>query len=225
MPICNWILDLLLVFGLATGFYYGWKRGFLKIVLKTFAGLFSAVLAMSLFEKVGAALKEKYVFSFVYDKITAALGEVGLNADAAEMAEAVPDGLRKAAGLVGIDLVSIAENAIKNGQDGLAQFAENASHSISQLIASAAGFVIVFVVSFFVLRILANPISAIIMKLPLLGRINRFLGLVFGGFTALIIAWLLIKLIGFLDESLALSFVEVKDAWASGAFYRFSIFS
>ena len=70
MPFLNWILDLVIVLCLAAGFYYGWKRGFLKIVLKTFAGLFSAIFALTLFDKLGTVLKEKYVYSFVHTKIS-----------------------------------------------------------------------------------------------------------------------------------------------------------
>lgn len=225
MPFCNWILDIFVVLFLALGFYVGWKRGFLKIVLKTFAGLFSAVIAMSFFDNLGSVLKEKYVFTFVHNKISAAIGELGAGVDAAAMADAVPSALQKAASLVGIDLVGIAESAVQSGKDSLAEFVENASHSISQLISSAAAFVILFLLSFFVLRVLSTPINAIVMKIPLLGHVNRFLGLLFGALTALILAWLFIKLVGFLDETFELTFIEVKDAWASGAFYRFSFLS
>ena len=223
MPFANWILDIIIVLCLAAGFYYGWKRGFLKIVLKTFAGLFSAIFALTLFDKLGSVLKEKYVFSFVHTKISEALAEISAGADAAAMAEAVPSGLQGVASLVGIDLNAAAESAIRSGQDALAEFATDASHSIAQFISSVAGFVILFVVAYFVLRVLSTPISAVVMKLPLLGHVNRLLGSFFGALAALILACLFVKLVGFLDVSLDLSFIEVEDAWAAGAFYRFSL--
>ncbi len=223
MPFGNWILDILIVLGLATGFYFGWKRGFLKIVLKTFAALFSAVFALTLFDKLGSFLKERYVYSFVHTKISEALVEIGAEADAAAMADSVPSGLQGVASLVGIDLTAAAEGAIRSGQDALAQFATDASHSIAQFISSVAGFVLLFVAAYFVLRVLSTPISAIVMKLPLLGHINRFLGSFFGALAALILAWLFVKIVGFLDVSLDLSFLEVEEAWAAGAFYRFSL--
>ena len=225
MPFCNWILDILLIAFLAWGFYYGWKRGFLRIVLKSFSSLFAAVIAMSLFDKLGAFLKEKFVYTFVHNKVMASISELGSGFAADDIVDAVPSGFQKAASLVGIDLTSMAENAVQTGEDALMSFGEAASHSIAQLISSAAGFVILFLVSFFVLRFLANPINAIVMHLPILGRLNKYLGLVFGAFTTLIFAWLFIKLLGFLDETFILDFIEVKDAWAAGAFYNYSILS
>ena len=223
MPFGNWILDLVIVLCLAAGFYYGWKRGFLKIVLKTFAGLFSAIFALMLFDKLGSVLKEKYVFSFVHTKVSEALAGIGAGADAATMAEAVPSGLRGAASLVGIDLAAAAESAIQSGRDALAEFAIDASHSIAQFISSVAGFVILFVAAYIVLRVLSTPISAIVMKLPLLGHVNRALGSFFGALAALILTWIFVKLVGFIDVSLDLSFIEVEEAWAAGAFYRFTL--
>ena len=225
MPFCNWILDILLVAALAFGFYYGWKRGFLRIVLKTFASLFAAVIAMSYFSALGVFLRDKFVYTFVHNKVMEKVAGLGIGSAADDIVGAVPEGFRRVAELVGIDLTSMAESAVQSSEDALMSFAESASFSLAQLISSATAFVLVFLVSFFVLRFLATPINAIVMRLPLLGQINRYLGLVFGALTTMIIAWLVIKLLGFLDETFALSFIEVKDAWASGAFYRYSLLS
>ena len=107
----NLILDALLVIFLALGFWYGWQRGFLRIVLKTFAGLFSAVIAMTFFDDLGATLKEKYVFDFVKGKVSGSLAELGAGVDADTIVDKVPEGLQNAASIVGIDLAAMAENA------------------------------------------------------------------------------------------------------------------
>ena len=225
MPIGNWLLDIFIVLFLAAGFYFGWKRGFIRIALKSFAGLFSAVFALSLFDSFGVLLKNKYVFSFVHTSISKALDGTVVGEDAATLAEAVPEGLQKIASLVGIDLVSVAEGAIGSGQDAVAEFATGASHAIAQFISSVAAFLILFLLSSFVLRVLSAPISAVIMKIPLLGHVNRLLGLLFGALAALILAWLFVKLVGFFDVTFDLSFVEVEKGWAAGPFYRFSLLS
>ena len=66
MTIGNLLLDLVVISAIAAGFYIGWRRGFICVVLKTFASLFSAVLALCFFEKLAAVLKEKYVHTFVH---------------------------------------------------------------------------------------------------------------------------------------------------------------
>ena len=225
MVIGNIILDLVLVLLIAFGFYFGWKRGFLRIVLKTFAGLFSAVIAASFFGSLAAVLKEKYVYTFVHGKLTEALGDLTSGASAESIAEAIPSGLRDTAALVGIDLGAMAETATKEGQNAILTFVEDASHSVSQMIASAAAFILIFLGAFLVLRVLSTPINAIVMRIPVLGHINRFLGLLFGAATALILSWLFVLLVGFLDGALSLSFLEVNDSWIGGLFYRFSLFS
>ena len=94
-----------------------------------------------------------------------------------------------------------------------------------KMIASAAAFILIFLGAFLVLRVLSTPINAIVMRIPVLGHINRFLGLLFGAATALIFSWLFVLLVGFLDGALSLSFLEVNDSWIGGLFYRFSLFS
>lgn len=225
MLIGNILLDLILLALVILGFYLGWKRGFLATVLKTFAGLFSAVIAMTCFGTLAPVIKERYVYGFVHQKIGEALEGLGANSAPDTLTDAIPSGLRDTAALVGIDLNSIAESAVREGQNAVQQFAESATDSIAQLIASAAAFVILFLVSLFVLRVLSTPISAIVMRIPVVGQINRFLGLLFGGAAALILAWIAVLLVAFLDGSLSLEFIEVPDAWLAGVFYRFSIFS
>ena len=65
MLIGNMLLDLIVALTIASGFYIGWRRGFISVVLKNFAGLFAAVLSFSFFEGLAAVLKEKYVLSSV----------------------------------------------------------------------------------------------------------------------------------------------------------------
>ena len=221
----NIVLDLLLVILLAIGVYYGWHRGFLRIVMKTFAGLFSAVFAMSTFEQLAAVLKENYVFPFIRAKMDNALQGMDASQSAQTLTDAVPPALQNAAKTVGIDLYGIAENAVKSGQDAVTEFAESASHSVAQMLSSAVAFALLFLAAFFVLRVLSVPISAIVMRVPIIGQINRALGLLFGTLTALVLAFIFSKLMGFLDETLNIAFIEVKDAWISGFLYRYSIFS
>ena len=225
MLIGNILLDLVVLLALATGFYIGWRRGFISVVLKSFASLFSAVLAFNFFEKFASVLKEKYVYSFVSNGLHNALSNLTDGATAKGLTDAVPDTLTKIASVVGIDLEGMADKAIESGKNAVESFVEAASNSISQLLSSIAAFLLLFFMFLFVLRVLSIPLSAIIMKIPVIGTINRSLGLLFGALATLIIAWVVIQLIGFLDESIGLGFIEVKDCLFSGMFYRFHIFS
>lgn len=219
----NIVLDLLVACLLVYGVYYGWHRGAFHILLKTFSGLFSALIPMFFFKDLGAVLKEKYIYTFVSGKIEEAMQTPGL--DAASMAEAVPGSLKNIAGIFGIDLSAMAENAAEKGSAAISEFSAKATDAISQMISSIAAYVILFVLSLIVLKLLATPLNALLMKIPVVGHINRFAGLLFGLLVALIFSYLGIKLLGFLDETLSLAFIEVEDAWLSGALYRYSFFS
>ena len=221
----NVVLDLLLLCVLVYGVYYGWRRGAFHILLKTFSGLFSALIPMLFFRSLGAVLKERYIYTFVSGKIEAAMQSLGLDADAATMAEAVPNSLKNAAGIFGIDLGAMAENAAAGTTDAVAEFTAKASDAISQMIASVAAYVMLFILSLIILKLLATPLNILLMKIPVVGHINRFAGLLFGALVALILSFLGVKLLGFLDETLSLAFIEVRDAWFSGALYRYSLFS
>ena len=221
----NILLDLIVALTIASGFYIGWRRGFICVVLKSFAGLFSAVLAFRFFEGLAVVLKEKYVFAFLKDGLNEALSGLSDGVNAEGMAEAVPDSLEKVASLVGIDLIGMAEKAVEGGKNAVESFVTAAANSISQLLSSIVSFLILFALFMFVLRVLSVPLSAIIMKTPLIGTVNRALGLLFGALATLILAWVAVQIIGFLDETIGLGFVEVKNCTFSGMFYRFRIFS
>lgn len=225
MLIGNMLLDLIVALTVASGFYIGWRRGFISVVLKNFAGLFAAVLSFSFFEGLAAVLKEKYVLSSVKAGLSEALSGLSDGASADKMAEAVPDSLARIASLVGIDLVGMAEKAAESGKNAIESFVSSAANSISQLLSSIVSFLILFALFMLVLRVLSVPLSAIIMKTPLIGTINRALGLLFGALATLILAWVAVQIIGFLDETIGLGFVEVKNCTFSGMFYRFRIFS
>ena len=221
----NILLDLFVFLLIATGLYIGWQRGFICVVLKTFAGLFSAVFAFRFFEGFAATLKEKYVHAFIQNGLTNALSGLSDGATAEGLLDGVPEALKKLASIVGIDLAGMAEKAVESGKNAVQGFVAAASDSISQLLSSVVAFLVLFALCLFVLRVLSIPLSKIIMRIPIIGTANRALGLLSGAFATMIIAWIFVQLFGFLDESIGLGFVEVKDCIFSGIFYRFHIFS
>ena len=225
MVVANLILDIILVVALALLAIVGWKRGFIGGVLKTFAGLFSVMLSFWFFEAFALVLKEKYVLGFVKEKVTLALTELTAGYTPETMTDSVPEALRNAAAFVGIDLMAMAESAIAKGQDVLTQFAETASQAISQFLSSVVAFVLLFLIFYFVLRVLSGPLNALIMKLPVIGKVNQVLGSMFGLLAAILLCWIFVQLVGFLDVTMRLGFIEVPDAWIGGIFYRFHIFS
>ena len=133
--------------------------------------------------------------------------------------------MQSAASLVGIDLLAMAEGAAASGQQAIANFAVSASGAIAQLLASIAAFVLLFAVLFFVIRILATPIDMLINKIPVVNTVNSALGLAFGLIATILLTWVGVQLVGFLDVTMKFGFIEVEKSWIAGLFYRVSIFS
>ena len=225
MTIANLFLDLLVLSAIALGLYIGWSQGFIRIVLKTFASLFAAVLAALFFGKLATVLKDKYVFSFVKGELTEAIGDTALGVTAEELTEAVPATFAKIASIVDLDIAGMAEKAVESGRNVVEGFVNAASNSIAQMLSSIVSFLMIFAASVFVLKVLSIPLSAVIMKIPVIGTANRTLGLLSGAFATLTLVWAFILVFGFLDESMGFGFIEVKECWISGLFYRFHIFS
>lgn len=225
MVIGNIVLDLLVLAILGIAGVYWWKRGFIRGVLKTFAGLFSAVLSMLFFDNLAVVLKDKYVYDFVFEKVEMALAQLTAGVTPEAMTEAIPSGLKNIASIVGIDLHSMAEGAAVSGQEAIANFTVSASGAIAQLLASIAAFLLLFAGIFFVIRVLSTPIDFLISKIPVVNTVNSVLGLAFGIVATVLLLWLAIQLLGFFDATMKFGFIEVERAWISGLLYRFSIFS
>lgn len=225
MIVGNIVLDLLVLAGLTFAGIYWWRRGFFRGVLKTFAGLFSAILSMLFFDKLGAVLKEKYVYAFVFERIDAAMATLTAGVTPEAMADAIPSGLQGAASLVGIDLLALAEGAAADGQLAIASFTATAAGAISQFLSALAAFVLLLVGIFFMIRVLTVPLDFLLSKIPVVNKINSILGMSFGLIGALLLTWVVVQLVGFLDVTMGFRFIEIEKAWISGLFYRVSVFS
>ncbi len=220
MNIANLILDLVVVAVVVIGLISGWRRGFIRIVLKTFAGLFSVIISLNFFEELGAVLKEKYVLPYISDKIAEAV-ESGAGGGAAQLVDSVPAEWQNVANLVGIDLNSMAQNAANSGQNAMQQFVSSASESVAQFVSMVAAFVLLAFVSYFVLRILAVVLSKIIGGIPVISTVNKVLGLIFGLIVSAMLCWIFVQLVGFLADSMNLTFLEMNSTLISKLLYNF----
>ncbi len=219
----NVILDVFLVALLAIGIWQGWRRGFVLIVLKTFSGLFSLVIAFLFFKDFSVGINEKYVFPFINGKIDEAVMNAAANGagTAEELAGAIPSGLQAVASVVGIDLNTAAENAVDKGINAAEEFVRSASVSVSQFVSMVAAFAILAVLSRIFLRVFAVLLDELLVKIPVVNTVNSVLGLIFGLLTSLILAWIFVQLLAFLAETLDFSFLTMDQTMIAGIFYRF----
>ncbi len=208
----NWIIDIALVTILLIGLVMGYQRGFVKTVakpVKLVAVWICSFKTCSFFARI-------FVAPLVQPTVTARLSQYlqenceGLNS--ANVTEKLPTLLKMAAGLFDIDISEIAGS----GTTLTEKLAETFTEPLVSIFSVAITFVLlllIYSVLFTVLLWLLN----LIFHLHPFAWLNRSLGVIFGIAFALIVAWLLSMILGYV-----LSFPIFSSlGFEGGAIYRF----
>ncbi len=217
----NLILDLALVLLMVVSLSSGWKRGLIGMVLKGGATLLSVVITLGFYRPLGAMLKERFLYSAVHTAIGDALRNlVGPFPTAEELVSSVPENLRRAAGLFGLDLHGMASSAVESGGNAIDSFTVGAADAISGFLGSVIAFLALVIVTYILLRLFSKPLSKLVMKLPLVGTINRALGLVLAFLVTFFLSWVLVQLLMLLDSTADLSFIEIETTWIAKLYHH-----
>ncbi len=217
----NLIFDLALVLILVFGLSSGWKRGLVGMVLKGGATVLSALITFGFYRTLGAFVKDRFLYSSVHTAIDGAIRDlVGPFPTADELVASVPENLRRAAGLFDVDLYGMASSAVEDGGNAIESFTAGAAGAISGFLGSAIAFITLFIASYILLRFFSKPLSKIVMKLPLIGTLNRVLGLVLALVIALFISWVLVQLVALLDSAAGFDFIEIEASWIARIYHH-----
>ena len=192
MGTAAWIATIIVILILLFCFFYGFKRGFLKIVLTTLALVVTivaaGVLAPHLSKWLGTTFIgtgiEKSINSYMDKKIDSSTEELVNKTKEAQ--EAVIDAL---------PLPKFLKNDIskKNEESeykllDVTTFKEYVSTRLSNIILQALSYIILLVVIYAVLRIVLRIIG-VIGRIPIIGGINRLLGGILCLIEGLLILW------------------------------------
>ena len=193
------ILDVRVCAVAVWGLISGLRHGFIWICFRKFRKITAAVLSVFLAKPLG------YFFTrlFVSDTLTklimswANIQDVEA-ATPEEMLEQLPALIRFFAEHFGIDVNALAEEAYASGEGMYYHFISATSLPIARGIGVFLAWVLVFLVSLVLLRILLS-IGTTVTELPVIKQVNSLLGgcvsLVFYG----AILWVAVKLIGWLS--------------------------
>lgn len=205
----NLIVDLIIIAIIVAGAIIGAKRGFIKSVLKTCAGIISLIIAYAFNKPLSAFLSEKYFSEPIQDKISAALdAHLGGALDAVTpdaLVSAIPEALKNILNLVGYDIEKIASDAITAGSDSITRFCDSSASLIANTLATIISFTALLIGSFILLRILALLLDSIFRHIPGIKQLNSTLGLLFGLICTLINVWLFSSCAVYLLEAIRLS--------------------
>lgn len=207
------IVDIVLLSVLLLGFFLGYKRGFVKTVAKPVKLV--AVWACSI--KFCSAFADRLIApliqSTVTEKLSLFLKEKCGDLTASNVSEELPTILKIAAGIFNINVNEIAAGAGDSLTDRLAE-------TFTQPLVSLVSVVISFVLLLLICSVLFSLLLWIlngVFRTHTLSWLNRLLGVLFGAALALIVAWCLSMLFGYILGFKVFSSLNFEG----GAIYRF----
>lgn len=198
------ILDLVVLALIVLGVVMGIKRGFVRTAIELIGYVLVLVIATTVAVPVSEAVYDGVFRDTVEQSVSTAIsesatGSVEPSIDA--VFENIPDGIRNL-----LDYYTITPDSIK---DTLDTHVDDTSGAIAVHIADALAppiqslirlvFVaLLFIVGIFAVRLLAKLCNSVAEALPLVGRLNSFLGGFAGGLKGLAIAFFVANLISLL---------------------------
>lgn len=184
------ILDLIIVVILAIPIIQGFRRGFVKMLLRVGKFLISCVLACLFCKKLGVWLRDRWIYRFVHEKISdliSAKAEEG--ATLTHIAESLPEGLEETLSTFGVDVNSVAAEVSESGANAVAEFTDRLAGYVSNIASVVLGFAILFVLFLIVTVIVGRLLNAIVTRLPIIKTLNTWLGGALGVLLGFCYAW------------------------------------
>ncbi len=174
----HFILDLVLLLVGASIVIACYKKGFFKSVIQFFKTILAFLTAYFLGGSVARWICEKWISGAVRDRIYPKISEIYQNtADsfgADQVLSAVPDFLVS-------DTLKEQLSAVEgNGEEMVSSMTDIISDPVASVISNAIGYIGVFLLSLVALWLIAMLLDGLIDKLPLIGTLNRVLGLLLG---------------------------------------------
>ena len=193
------IIDLIIILAAVAAIYLGISRGFIRSVMH-FASLILALVAVFLFTSpVAAWLNNSFIESGVSDIIEDSLSGIvsaGENSlDISKIFSDRPEPLNEIAAKFGCDLDELEayyNNFLSSGteSEALGDLSGKIAAPTSQAISNVLAAIIVFIAAMLILRLITFILD-MVFRLPVLDKLNKFLGLLFGIGSAVITSWVI----------------------------------
>lgn len=231
----HWIFDILLVFIFALIVFIDSKRGFVKAAWGFVRAAASVILSLMFGGALGGLFYRIFMLDAVTNTVYSTLEPtIGLTGGSYDIS-AVFEGNEQFSALLarfGVTAESLQDKfgSITNAtQDTVREMAENIAAPIAETLSTVLGFVVIFVISMIALFVVGKVVD-LLAKLPVIKKLNSFLGAVFGAASGFIYVWIVCLVFSMLIEyrvagqttdSLVLM---VKDSYIFNFFCSFSPF-
>ena len=212
----NIIIDIILVGILIAGAAIGIVKGFVKVVSKPLKPILALVIAFSLASPVATGIVEPIINEPVANQISGFLYENCSQITPDNLQESLPTLVRFAATLAGIDVDSLI------GEDGdiIAVLVENLVTPIVHIVAVAASFVLVYILSRLLLWLLFMLIDAV-FNAGVFKAFNKILGFLTCFLLAIFAAWSFVSVFEYVIHFPALAETQAVTEFSGGFVYNF----
>lgn len=186
------IFDFVLLAIMLVGIILGYKKGFFGSITKPIKLIASfsitVVVAAPLINAWTRPLFVEKIRAWIYDSLIQSMPEVS-----GETVDSIPTVLKVFANLFNVDLSGIDPSA--GTEFIINEIAEKMALPIGNLIAVVVTYLVLFVIILLILKILIALLDVIFTK-GLLGKVNKFLGMVLGMVVTTVVCCILASIVG-----------------------------
>ncbi len=193
----GYILDLAVILLFVLAIFIGYRRGFMKSILKLAGCLLSLVIAASLSGVIAGGLYSSVVGPKVEEQIVANIPSADLStveSGLQQVLDQLPDVVTNTLGSYGVgsasEIVSSLEGSLSGDPAAIAAvISDKVVRPVAVLLIQMVTFFILFIILLIVTSILASLLSKV-FNLPLLRQVNGVLGAVLGAVEGVL--WVLV---------------------------------
>ncbi len=215
----NVLIDILLVGIVFAGLVIGIKKGFIATVEKPVRFFVALFAAFSLASVVGAYIVEPIIAPAITNKLSSTLIEKCSDITAETANQDLPTLVKFAAGMYGISIKDTITAA--DGVNVIQSVASEVASPVVKVVAVIAGFAIVY----YLVKALTKPVMKFVDKLlkkkGAIGYTNKFIGSIFTGVLAFMVAWLFTASLGFFLNIPLIADTQAVRNFTGGRVYCF----
>lgn len=224
------IIDIIILIIFALEIYRGWKKGALYslgviallVVAFILAGVFSEPLSQRLYnvaEEKGSVQKleaelNRDVTSGI--SVEQSLDKIGIPSSYQDILKRDETIMQK--------IEAFARDAGQEGQKQIQAAAKDLARNLISLAARIVSFVLILFVSFYLMRLVLSLISKGLNKIPILGSVNRGLGMVVGFMVALVLCGTLLSLLPGAGKTFPEVYKQLEQSRLANVIHESSIY-
>ena len=198
----GFIIDIILVVAAFFIIRAGWKNGVIKSILSFATTIVAAIVAYAFTPKLSAYFYNNWMLQKVSGGIEKTVGSLAKSGDGYDFPKLISDMPEVFSNM--LEKYSVKSDSLQNFTDNLKDTGDAALKKVSDFIASPVStiisnvlaFIIIFLGALIVLKIVSRLIL-LLFKAPVLNGADKFAGLILGCFNALVMLWVLSKVLSF----------------------------